>query len=170
MDVHQVVRERIKQAVTDIDGDDGEYRVILLAHSLGMQVMSNYIYDAQNGKGLWNSGEAPDEHENLSKLSRIVSYGCNIPLFLSARSEDEIKPITPPNDRFEWNNYYDRQDVLGWPLQPINGAYDDLVTDFQISVGGSLTGWNPASHMEYTGDKGFHDKVASEIRDVLYQA
>lgn len=168
--VHQVIRERIAQAVSDIDGGDGEYRVILLAHSLGTQVMSNYIYDVQNHKGLWIDGNGPDEHEDLSKLARIVSYGCNIPMFLSARSKSEIKPIDPPRDRFEWNNYYDRQDVLGWPLQPINDAYDDLVNDFQVSVGGNLTGWNPGSHMQYMVDKGFHKKVASEIRDVLYQA
>ena len=50
-------------------------------------------------------------------------------------------------------NFYDRDDVIGYPLKCLNDAYDRSVTDDrQVNVGNLLTMWNPASHVGYLQD------------------
>ena len=38
----------------------------------------------------------------------FFSAGCNIPLFVSG--PNQIQTIMPPNDRFRWINYFDKDD------------------------------------------------------------
>ena len=58
----------------------------------------------------------------INSSDRIAAYffsaGCNIPLFVS--SPNQIQTIMPPNDRFRWMNYFDKDDLLVWPLGPLN--------------------------------------------------
>ena len=75
-----------------------------------------------------------------------MTTGCNIPLFVAAH--DPVVPIDPPATGFEWHNYYDPDDVLGWPLAGLGDDYGRLVTDHPINAGGSvldwfLKSWNP---------------------------
>ena len=115
--------------------------VVIVASSLGCQVISNYIWDAQRKKrkgeppkfGIWRQGAVEeecgpqDDFRRLKSLRALFTTGCNIPLFVSGHSE--IEAILPPNPNkpFEWKNYYDEDDVLGWPLRPLSDSYCRLV-------------------------------------------
>ncbi|RDV15365.1 hypothetical protein DXT99_09915 [Pontibacter diazotrophicus] len=146
-----------------VELEDQDRPVIIIAHSLGCQIISNYIWDAQQNKGIWE-GQEPIEFQKLGTARLLVTSGCNIPLFVSGL--EQIVAISKPNNLFEWHNFYDRDDILGWPLKPLSkgfpNAYDNIVTqDREIN-----TGWTPLSHSDYWEDKDFINPVADLIQAV----
>ena len=60
----------------------------------------------------------------------FFSAGCNIPLFVSG--PNQVQTIMPPNDRFRWINYFDKDDLLVWPLGPLNTSYGQLVQNLDL--------------------------------------
>lgn len=148
--------------------------VVFLAQSLGGQVLSSYVYDAQKAAsgrpvvaGIWKDIDAwalralgrvldDDERRFLAggTCAAFLTTGCNIPIFVAAHKELDIKPIAPPTPGFRWVNLYDPHDALGWPLQPLSPGYEALVEDRVISAGWDvvdmlLKSWNPWSHTAY---------------------
>ena len=160
--------------------------LIIAAHSLGCQVVSCYFWDARPEKvpvaGIWQDIEAAapaitggraltaDEIAYLrgSHLRQLITTGCNIPIFVAAHAGAAILPIRP-NPGFAWHNYYDPDDVLGWPLADLSDAYGQVVTDHQVNASGGVLGWlfkswNPLSHEQYWSDGGIATVVAEAIR------
>jgi hypothetical protein len=167
--------------------------VVFLTHSLGGQVLSNYIYDAQKNKnggvvsaGVWKNpdftlagiagpaGLTEDETNFLRGENCMgwISTGCNIPVFVAACKEMHIKPIDPPRKGFKWLNIYDPDDVLGWPLQPLSAGYRALVEDRAINAGHGavdfiLKSWNPTSHSSYWHDDDVVEPLARMLGQLL---
>ena len=166
--------------------------VVFLAHSLGCQVLSSYLYDAQKaraggrvGAGVWRDidawarmavGRALSEREKLylagGTCSGMLTTGCNIPIFVAAHRNMHIKPIAPPTPIFHWLNLYDPDDVLGWPLQPLSEDYRVLVEDRAINAGQGavnwmLKSWNPLSHSAYWQDDAVLEPLAGMIRRMI---
>jgi hypothetical protein len=179
-------------AARDAVGPDGP--VIAIAQSLGGQVLSSYIYDAQKaikaragtpnghypGAGMWQRHYVEDGTWSDDKLAfasgatlhTLFTTGCNIPIFVAAHKRMSIIPIDEPNKRFEWHNYYDPDDVLGWPLQPLANGYNELVQDHAINSGRglidwALKSWNPLSHTTYWTDGNAIDALAQALGDCL---
>jgi len=171
-------------------GGNGPLAVV--AQSLGGQVFSNYVWDAQknaNGghvsAGIWKDidsfatrikGEPSAFTRNetaflgCTTLVGLITTGCNIPIFIAAHKQLHIRPISKPTEQFEWINFYDRDDVLGWPLRPLNGGYESLVTDRAINAGKeSPSRWiisgTPMSHTLYWEDDEVIDALARMILD-----
>jgi hypothetical protein len=159
----------------------GARRVVMVAQSLGGQVVSNYVWDAQhsgrfsfgdaNANGIWAKGNpelaaAEVEFLQLKSLYRLFTTGCSLPMFVAGY--DRIVPFAAPQPDFRWFNFYDADDVLGWPLQPLSEEYAALVEDIPCNVGkgiqGLLPSWNPLSHSNYWGDRGFLEALVTEIR------
>ena len=68
----------------------------------------------------------------------------------SALNEDIAK-------RARWLNFYDKDDIVGYPLRGINEQYKAMVDgDFEINVGTATKSWNPACHDGYWEDKDFY--------------
>jgi hypothetical protein len=45
---------------------------------------------------------------------------------------------------------YDKDDVFGYPLKPLNESYDQaIVQEIEINSGNLLYSWTPLSHMYY---------------------
>lgn len=63
----------------------------------------------------------------------------------------------------EWINFYNGNDVLGFPVQNINYAYSKVVVDREVNVGNIFTWWNPFSHNYYWQD----NKVIQPIAKAL---
>lgn len=172
-------------------GGDGP--VIILAHSLGGQVISCYFWDAgvtAHGKkpnvGVWQDisvlekeinnggGFSIEETQFLrgKSLQVLNTTGCNIPIFVAAHLTSDIVPMSPPSDGFEWHNYYDKDDVLGWPLADLSAAYKRVVTDHVVNAGGGVFGWllkswNPLSHGEYWGDDEILAPIEKQLRKFI---
>ncbi|OON64001.1 hypothetical protein B0920_11850 [Massilia sp. KIM] len=163
--------------------------VVFLAQSLGCQVLSSYLYDAQKaaagkpvGAGIWRNIDAwaqatynrtltASEKSFLGggSCAGLVTTGCNIPIFVAAHKEMHIIPIAPPTPLFKWINFYDPDDALGWPLQPLSPGYRALVEDRAINANDGvlsmvLRSWNPLAHNEYWGDRTVLDAVAAMLR------
>lgn len=64
----------------------------------------------------------------------------------------------------EWVNYYDEDDVIGYPLKTLNGAYRKVVkADRGVNAGGLLSAWNPASHLGYWTDNDVTTPIAGAL-------
>jgi hypothetical protein len=156
--------------------------IVLLAHSLGCQVMSSFIYDAQKragggavAAGIWKPGRIADsltaEQRKFLQCGTVrtfVTTGCNIPVFVSAHQRMDVKPIIKPNPGFTWLNLYDPDDALGWPLQPLEGGYETLVEDRVVNAGQGILdfmtkSWNPLSHTAYWTD----DEIIKPLASLL---
>lgn len=170
----------------------GKGKVLILAQSLGCQVVSCYFWDALKAKagkavncGIWAdiahywpriAGRPTPTAAELayvrgSHLRYLFTTGCNIPIFVAAHATDEIRPIQP-NNTFVWKNFYDEDDVLGWPLAPLSAEYERVVRDIAINSGGGVMGWitsswNPLSHLQYWRDGELLDPLLEDLRGLL---
>ena len=183
---------RIARALLDARQQmQGDGPIVVLAASLGGQVFSSYVYDAQRAlaaergertpptAGIWQSRAVLDqalgrtlgdnEREFLrgATTQALLTTGCNIPVFVAAHRRMVVHAIAAPNDRFEWHNYFDPADVLGWPLQPLEGGYRELVRDHRVQVGNLLTGWTPLAHAAYWRDDAVLDAVVAQLERAL---
>lgn len=158
-----------------------EIPVVVIAQSLGCQVMSSYIWDAdpvrQATNGIWSAplndgvtkGSPRDNFRRMRSLQRLYTTGCNIPIFVSGHKT--IEAISPPGQSFKWHNFFDEDDVLGWPLQPLSPSYDKLVEDIPINAGEGIIGtifksWNPISHGQYWTDSEVIGHMSSAIKEL----
>jgi hypothetical protein len=185
----QILIARAFLAARERLGGDGP--VVFLSQSLGCQVLSSYLYDAQKAAaggtppGIWRdidgfalqiAGRALGSAETAflagTTCEGWITTGCNIPIFVAAHKRMEILPIARPTPNFKWINIYDRNDVLGWPLQPLSDGYELLVEDRAINAGKGLVNWllkswNPLSHSTYWTDHDVLDPLADMLRDAM---
>ena len=159
-----------------------EKPLIIVAHSLGCQVLSNYIWDSQATEpkqGVWK-GKQPDNtlkdnFYRLKTLRGLYTSGCNIPIFVAGFPMDEIRAVTTSEQgyNFRWHNYYDEDDVLGWPLKPLSSSYKkEIHKDYAINAGSGffdtlLKSWNPLSHNGYWKDSQFIHPLSDEIEKYI---
>lgn len=145
----------------------------VISHSLGSVIASNFFYDLQcssRGHRLVIDPTSPLERGEL--LTMFYTLGTTLPLW-SMRYRDFDKPIEVPALELkqyheqllgEWVNFYDRDDILAYPLKSINEAYDRTVRqDIQVNVGNWLTSWNPWSHSGYFDSPSILAYIASNL-------
>lgn len=164
------LRSLVRGAAAPAASDDPP--LLVIAHSLGGHIMSNYIWDQQHPHESRGEPLAP-AFVRAETLAGIVTFGCNIPLF--ALALPELLPIQFPPPSLpaqlkaaaKWLNLYDPDDVLGFPLGPLSPAYARTVVDRAVSVGGLLTAWNPAAHNAYWTDNDVTKPIAEQITKVL---
>lgn len=139
------VQQEIQRALSDAYiemGEDKSKPVVIIAQSLGCQVLSNYLWDSQKGKYIFKNPAGIDadklEFLRLKSLRNLFTTGCNIPLFISGINESDRKCFKKPNNKFQWDNYYDPDDVLGWPLRQLGKTYE-FIRDHHVNAGGLLT-------------------------------
>jgi hypothetical protein len=164
--IHDKVNEGLTTLRTRLG--DANKPLVVCAHSLGSVIMSDYILDRQHDKD-------PDRYggtafTKMESLAGFITFGSNIPLFML-----DCNPVTcitfPPTTldaqlkaKAKWLNFFDSDDVLGWPLKDLSDSYRNVVTaDREINVGGLLTSWNPTCHSEYWEDDNFTEPVAELI-------
>lgn len=187
--VYELAQGEIAGALLSCHAVRPDMPVVFVAQSLGGQVLSSYLYDAQKaaagrpvGAGIWRNIDAwasgalgrpltASERVFLGggACAGLVTTGCNIPIFVAAHKEMHIIPIAPPTSLFKWINFYDPDDVLGWPLQPLSRGYAALVEDRAINASGSIASllarsWNPLSHENYWEDGAVLDAIAAMLR------
>ncbi len=181
--VYFETQQRILNALASVYGtlDVGSKQVVFLAHSLGGQVVSNYIWDSQQtnpSQGAWSvsqsanaaPGSAKEDFLKLKGMKYLITTGCNIPLFVAGQKPIQAVVNDQNGYQFKWHNFYDEDDVLGWPLKPLGKQYSNaapgksyakaVAKDHEINANGGALGyllksWNPFSHGEYWEDRDF---------------
>ncbi|MEN8203966.1 MAG: hypothetical protein ABFS28_15310 [Bacteroidota bacterium] len=144
--------------------------LVILASSMGTEIINNYIWDRQKADGSDPFGASP--FERFETLVGLFTFGSNLPIFASSHLIDSLEPIAfpPPGllpellPKAVWRNYYDKNDSMGYPIKALNEKYGKLkVTDIQINTGGILMSWNLLSHFGYWKSK----KLVKEIADYI---
>lgn len=161
------VQNEIKKSLMKLEGECQKGApLIVLAHSLGGQVMMDYFRSAL----YWNGSRSP--FVSGKTLSKFITFGCNIPLFLLGQEPENVHAFEHPNGHKSktpwWLNVYDRDDVLGYPLVPTGKGFSDLeglnqLEDIQVNAGNIFTRWNTLSHTQYWTNKTLVRCVADAI-------
>lgn len=142
-----------------------EAPLCVISHSLGSIVASNYFFDLQfKREKIGIRTKQFMDHtplENGDTLALFYTMGSPMVLW-SLRYPDFGAPISIPspllrnyypNVQGEWLNFYDKDDVLAYPLKSLNDTFQTHVTkDVAVNVGGIFTSWNPFSHSSYNTD------------------
>lgn len=179
--VYEQIQQQILDTLDEAQAALGNPQkpVILVAHSLGCQVVSNYLWDAQQRcveAGVFRPDlpdpvgkrSAADKFRRLKTLRTLFTTGCNIPIFIAGLPKAKIEPVVT-NARgwqFRWQNYYDPDDALGWPLHPLNAKYKAAVAvDKAVNVGNVFKSWTPLSHSAYWTDGDVLDPIEAALRD-----
>jgi hypothetical protein len=170
--VHETFAGTLKALVADTDPDAP---LCIISHSLGTVITSNYVWDLQRPENIPAGvkammGDTPLEHgETLALMytmgSPIAVWGLRFPDFGTAITfpPTELKTHHPEIPA-TWDNMYDRDDVIAYPLKELNDSYNASVTnDVVVQVGPWWSGWTPASHTAYWRD----NDVANKITDGL---
>ena len=175
--IQDCVRDALVRLRKQLGGDKP---VVVVAHSLGAYIMTSYVYDRQH----WNRAKEGDVDDprgttlftRMETLAGLVTHGANLPLFAFATTKPKTidfpgVALPPPiAARAAWLNFYDPDDVLGWPLKHV---YDEpastiaRIVDTPVNVGGLLTSWNPMAHTAYWTDKDFVQPVAQFLESLL---
>jgi len=177
--IHDYVAEHLS-VLADRAGEDAP--LCIICHSLGTVVASNYLWDLQHHSA---QKEMIDQKtlarlntplERAETLAHLYTLGSPLALWALRWSESKIpfgKPINfpglelhshYPNLKGEWINFYDRDDIIGYPLRPLNGLYRQMVTeDREVNVGSIMESWNPGSHLGYWTSKKVQQPIAESL-------
>ncbi len=176
--IHKILAKSIKHLATHAGP---EAPLCVISHSLGTIIACNYFWDLQH------MNEKPELiTETLRKdlgrtpldlghtLTQFYTLGCPLALWsLRYDKPDFGKPIQVPSPKLkeyypylngEWINFYDKDDILAFPIKTLNEEYQKVVTaDKEINVGDIFSSWNPASHLCYWKDNNVIVPIARSL-------
>ncbi|SDG32330.1 hypothetical protein SAMN05216603_101275 [Pseudomonas benzenivorans] len=167
-EVHQCLRAGLNALRAKVDGDTP---LVVLAHSLGGHIFSNFTWDQQ---GINQTPSCPhDPFLALETLAGLITFGCNIPLFTFAC--DPVVPIRfpghclsePVRQQARWLNLYAPADLLGYPLRPLPSYAAVVAEDRAMPVGPWYARYTPLSHLAYWDDRRFQNYVAGYLQQLL---
>lgn len=181
--------------------------LIVVAHSLGTVIASNYIYDLQHdyhftrdknfvagceyGRNLKQDITTGKVKVSIEKADSALARGETFMNFITLGSPLAIYnlrfrkperfglPIQVPSEPAKkafaaaynpkqkyWTNFYDKDDVIAYPLEPLNQCYRTIVHDERIAVGWT-SGVTPLSHTFYWKDRDVINEIARAITALL---
>jgi hypothetical protein len=176
--IYDGIHEKFAEILNRLATEAGQKAPLcVIAHSLGSVIASNYFYDLQHPERSLIArnvkkriGNTPLERGKTFAL--FYTLGSPIAIW-SLRYDNFGVPIAVPspelskyypNLKGEWVNFYDEDDVIGYPLKTLNEAYRKAIkADRQINAGGLLSSWNPASHLGYWTDNDVTKPIAQEL-------
>ena len=162
---YNAIQTRIDGLIQNLSGDTNPNQNTLLtvvSHSLGTVVLSNYLYDKRDTL----------EPKYQLIFSNFFTMGSPIALyanrFYNHQSERNpfanFKPQKVQDENGVWINLFDEDDIVGYPIRPVNSYCKKVVTaDLNVSVGSFISGGTPLSHTGYWED----DEVGKIIAEKL---
>lgn len=173
-EVYESINNRIKDGMRKFSShrrvNPDETPLLVLAHSYGGVMMSHFIKSMQ---------ESNSQLSNFETMKTLVGYvtfgnpqgmytlnGLDSELGHSCKITGEALPADLAK-RSRWYNFYDKDDIVAYPLKGLSEEFDKNVDgDFEINVGSAATSWNPACHTGYWEDKDFYKPVADFIGEL----
>jgi hypothetical protein len=172
--------------------------VLVLAESMGCRVISSYAWDAARDPrrilGTDGGEDGLTPFQRLETVAGLIFTGCNMPLLAMDVPADAMMPMKLPKHPLPdkpsfasaWLNFYDRDDVLGYPIQPDFSAYfedrhrhkarfkawnrnpnaERGPHDTVVRVK-HILGWTPYAHVQYWKSGAVLDATAAEIGRLL---
>ena len=172
--IHAVMARALHRLALDAGADAP---LCVVAHSLGSVIASNYLYDL--GKPELVSDEVR-AHMTDGPLERGETFThfftMGSPLAIWALHHEGFGcPLTVPSTALSahhphlsggWLNFFDRDDVISYPLRQLNEAYAEAVTeDVGVNVGGLIDRKTPLSHNGYATDEHVVDRMAATLAE-----
>ncbi|MBI1278840.1 MAG: chemotaxis protein [Anaerolineaceae bacterium] len=152
-----------------------EAPLCIVSHSLGTVITSNFVYDLQKPELISDQVRVEMTDTALERgetLNLLYTLGSPLALW-SLRFREFGRPIQIPSPQLlnhypdlqsAWINYYDKDDLVGFPLRDLNPAYSRAVSaDREVNVGNFLTEWNPLSHIGYLHDNDVIKPIAESL-------
>lgn len=147
----------------------GSRHLTVIAHSLGAVIASDFLYDHTRRHGTKFRDHFGVDFVNFFTLgSPLVLYAAHSPAcgrFGPGAIVDQFDaPVLVESATGIWLNIYSADDVVGYPLKPLNDAYAGAVTaDMVTEAGNFLTRWNPLSHGAYWTEDAVVDVIAEKL-------
>jgi len=187
-DAYDRIHARVATSLNKLAAEAGPAAPLcLIAHSLGTVIVSNYIYDLEkHARKKLIPRQVRNEMDDTplergETLASLYTFGSPIALW-SLRYPDFGRPINVPSPKLaghhpgvppvaEWLNFYDEDDVIGYPLRTLNAAYKAAVkADVPVNAGSLLSSWNPLSHNGYWTDNDVTKPIAAGLAKVWQRA
>jgi hypothetical protein len=161
--------------------------MILLSHSVGCSILSNYLWDAQRptvNHGIWrdggprgvHKGSARDLFLRLKNLSQWYTLGATNPLWCAGMVREQIQAVTADTRgyNFQWKNFYHPDDLFGWPLKPLSPSYNQAVyRDYETRplAEWSEHSWGPqlVAHSGYWECGMVQQQLLEDVRGLLHK-
>lgn len=174
----QATMARALSALSEAAGRDAP--LVVIAHSLGAIISTNFFYDLGRTQRLFTERVKAAVRplrgplEKGETLTCFYTLGCPLALW-SLRFDRFTTPLIVPSPKLRsyhpalvpfggWENYYDPDDVLAYPLKTLNAEYARAVAhDVPVTVGGLMTSWNPLSHLGYLADRHVTAPIAARL-------
>jgi hypothetical protein len=170
--IHSNIHETLEKLYIDLGKQDKP--LVIIAHSFGTQIISDYIWDRQQFADISTDPLANSEFERMNTLTGLFTFGSSIPFFTIGYHPLEAITFPPkalPEDlkaKARWFNFYDVDDVLGYPLKNLSESYHQSVSqDVEVNVGNWLQSWNPLCHFGYWKDDDCLNSIAEFIAGLL---
>ncbi|MDX2196633.1 MAG: hypothetical protein NW207_09470 [Cytophagales bacterium] len=171
--IHKDIHETIQKLRVELGNEDKP--LVVIAHSFGTQIISDYIWDRQKAT---QEGDpdllASNDFEKMNTLTGLFTFGSNIPFFTLGYHPLEAITFPPTalsdelKNRARWFNFYDVDDVLGYPLKNLSESYQKSVSDdIEVNVGNWLQSWNPLCHFGYWKDDDCLNSIAEFIAGLV---
>ncbi len=181
-EMYQAIHSVFAQSLHTLAHQAGEKApLIIVAHSIGAVMIANYLYDLQHHTE--DHPLIPVSVQRLmhvapleqgETLSHLFTLGSPQALW-AMRLERFGSPVSVPAPKLhthyphldgQWMNMYDKDDVLSYPLQPLNEEFNRAVKDVEVNVGSLLERWNPASHLAYWDNKAVLQPIGAALAQV----
>ena len=183
-DIYLNIHKKVANALDRLSKSAGPNApLVILAHSMGGVVASNYLRELQ--QDTHESELLPEEVHHIAgdtpiergeTLAQLYTMGTMLALY-SVRHKEFDEPMRVPSPELSqhyparnlptcWVNFYNRSDVLGYPLAFLNDAYASIVDDRPVNSGSWKTSWNPFSHMDYWGDEQIVQAITDGIMNL----
>ena len=183
-EVYERIHSRVASVLHELAEEAGpQAPLCVIGHSLGTVILHNFFFDL--GEIL---SETPGQLSILSlcetgkTLALVYTMGSPLALW-SLRYDNYIPMPFPgpslaelyPNIKPQWINYYDKDDVLAFPIRSVSRghfrlAQKGLLQDVEVNVGNVFRSWNPLSHLGYWDDKDIVKPVAQSLFDAWQAA
>ena len=174
--IHQTVTTALSQLAVQAGP---KAPLCIIGHSIGTIIIHNYFFDM--AQAITTDTLHPTANTPLEKGETLAMFFMmGSPLAIWSLRYNDYQPIpfpgrqVPdfyPNLNPKWINYYDKDDILAYPIRSLSKGHQDLAAkgilqDIQVDAGNILTSWNPMSHTGYWQDNNVIEPIAQHLFEV----
>jgi len=143
-EVFENLLELIKEIEDEAKKDQTDYELTFIAHSLGTIVLSDFLTIAKKNNQFFNN-----------KIINIFTFGSPLAIWsLKSNLVSKVKPEIFYNREIgTWTNILDDDDIIAYPLKPMNQDFNECVDIDYITEIGKI--YKPGvffSHISYWTD------------------
>jgi len=155
------LNELLVQIEQEANTSSSDFEITIIAHSLGTVLLDDYLKKIANKENIKGA--------EILKNNRLVNvFTIGSPLAIHTLKGDNIGSAKPNifwnREYGTWVNILDDDDVIAYPLKPINDSFNKAVDiDYITEVGSSLKPGLLFSHSSYWCDNNFISPVAQKL-------